>query len=1297
MIDQIILWSIQRKWLVVGLAILLTIAGAMALTHAPIDAIPDLSENQVIVYTEWPGHGPIEVQAQISAPLTRALLGVPGVKTVRSSSDVGTSSLWVIFEDQLAVSTARERLNERLTQTASALNLPTGAVPRLAPAGPATGQIFWYTLESPSLSLAELRSLQDQVIKPALAAVPGVAEVASVGGMVAEIAVEAIPSRLEQHRVDLLDLVEAVRQSGGSAGAGVIQKANAEFLVRSVNSLGQGDNGGTTSQVTADLERIVVPTLDGGTVLLADVAEVMPAPAPRRGAMEKDGQEVCGGVVLMAYGENPLQLTDRLKQRVAELLPALPAGVKLVPVYDRTPLIRGGVETVSRTILEAITVASLCVMLMLRHVRAALVVAVTLPLSVLTCFLVLDLLRRLGLAEIPINIMSLAGLAISIGVLVDSAIVMTENVLHRLHEQFGNAPVQGDVSSIIARACTQVGRPMVFAIAIMLLSFLPVFALGGMEGKMFRPLATTKSLAMLASAGLAITLVPALCAIMVRGRARGENSSPLLQGVTRVYRPVLDYLLDRPAPLVLLVALTTLLAAAALGNHRLFLGVLTATLLGMTAACHTWTGRIGSLLTLVLVGLAAESGISPIGHAFLTPLDEGMVMDMPISVPRVSIVQGIDDLKARDMVLCRFPEVAMVVGKLGRAETPTDPAPLDMIESMVELHPPQYWPERLMDESTAQRHAVYVLDRLSQAGLVLNNANSPVQTVTTAALDRLHTQLREYSYQRNRELFRSPGFEEVNWKLYGLSPQAKTRWNAHVRSLNAELRQRAAALFTRLVIEEALLQMDSTRDDVVNYRDKLTSYRARASLAPHHTAGLPHSTHEMSRSAVAPADLSPISELEILQEELAAQFARGLSLNRLKRDELIGFGGALDQVLAMPGWTNVWTMPIQNRVDMLSTGVNTSIGIRILGQNLDAIVNTSEAVAEVMKTIPGAIGVVADPVRGKGALEVRANRDQAARLGVRVGDIDRTLETAMGGTVAGLAEINGTHIPIRVRYARTSRQDEESAAHVLIKSRPPHQVGTTELIPLAEVAELALIDGPATLKGENGTLRNYVRLNVQGRDLAGFLAEARERIGREIQLPPGCRIEWTGQFEQEMRARQSITLIVPLVLLVIAGLLYATFKDLADAALILLCIPGVLCGGILVQWLLGYPLSVTVWVGYVACFGMATATGVIMLVYLRDAIERAGGLAAQTEQTLRTAVLDGAAHRLRPKLLTELTTVIGLIPLLLAGGVGSEVIRPMVAPVLGGILVADEVIDLLLPILFYRVRNRRLRRLKGGR
>jgi len=717
-IDRIIGWSIRNRIFVVLATLVMAIGGASAAWIAPVDAIPDLSENQVIIHAEWAGHGPGEVEDQVTAPLSLELNGVRGVKVIRSSSDLGASTLWVIFDDSVDVPSARRSLAERLSAFDMKGRIPSGVTPRLAPDGPATGQVFWYTVEGPSHDLGRLRAIQDWYVKPQLAAVPGVAEVASVGGMAPEFQVEADPTRLRLHGVALDDLIAAVAASNGSGGGGVLHKGNAELVVRGLNGMGDRDGTFRPEAAIADLGRVVVPTIAGRTVLLADVATVALGPQPRRGALEKDGIEVVGGVILMANGENPLALTRRIKARIREIAGGLPRGVKIVPMYDRTPLILGAVETVSTTILEAMVTASLCVLIILKHARAALVVSLTLPLSVLASFGLLEGLRRLGIMDVPINAMSLAGLAISIGVIVDSAIVMTENVLHTLHGQFGDDRVTGDVSASVATACRQVGRPIVFSILIMLLSFLPVFALGGLEGEMFRPLAMTKTLAMAASGALAITLVPALCSILVRGRARRETDSRIVRSLIDVYRPVLDYSIDRPAPLLWLLASTFLIASAAVGSRALFLGTLAGGVLAVGLTSTGARGRAFGMAKFVLVGLIADANVVPIGREFLTPLDEGIVMDMPISVPRMSIAQGIDDLKARDMVLCRFPEVAMVTGKLGRAETPTDLAPLDMIETMVEFHPREFWPARSLEPGAAARQVEAAIAAMARRGMI---------------------------------------------------------------------------------------------------------------------------------------------------------------------------------------------------------------------------------------------------------------------------------------------------------------------------------------------------------------------------------------------------------------------------------------------------------------------------------------------------------------------------------------------------------------------------------------------------
>ena len=622
----------------------------------------------------------------------------------------------------------------------------------------------------------------------------------------------------------------------------------------------------------------------------------------------------------------------------------------------------------------------------------------------------------------------------------------------------------------------------------------------------------------------------------------------------------------------------------------------------------------------------------------------------------------------------------MVVGKAGRAETPTDPAPLDMIETMVNLRPADLWPRRGLGQADALRMGRETLDALIENGLIRPPAarEALVAEAVAAASPTFDAVMREYAYQRNAEFLRKVGPEPTDHSP--LAHHRRALWREHLRSVDAALLDRAAPTFARLAAEDLLARATVLDPRVAAGAEK----RRRARAEPSPVAR--RSGHHGSGSSGA--EIEPVPILDDLQGELAGRLARGLRLYPKTRAELTGFGGELDRAVAMPGWTNVWTMPIQNRVDMLSTGVNTTLGVRVLGRELDDVVKASESIAAALRRVPGAADVVADPVRGKGYLEIRVDRRKAARLGVGVGDVNDAIETALGGKVATTTVQGRERHPVRVRYARDRRDEEGDVGAVLVPARGGRQV------PLAEVAEIRTVEGPATIKGENGLLRNYVRLNVRDRGVTDFVAEARRAVASGVRLPQGVSVEWTGQFEHEARARRNLLVVIPAVVALIFLVLYKTYEDLADALLMVLAVPGSIAGGVLAQWALGTKFSVTVWVGYIACFGMATSTGIIMLVYLREAVAKAGGLANLTPESLRAAVMDGAVHRLRPKLLTEGTTILGLAPILWATGVGAEVIRPMAAPVLGGLLVADEVIDLLLPVLFYRVRLWRLARVR---
>ena len=941
MISQLIALSIRFRVIVILAAGLVALAGVYALYHTPIDAIPDLSENQVIVFTPWPGHSPHEIDDQISYPLSLALQGVDGVRVVRASSDVDNSTISLIFNEAIAPAAARQRVAERLSGLA--VSLPQGVTPALGPDAAATGQIFWYTVEGPGQDLGRLRMLQDWYVRPQLSAVPGVAEVAGVGGYPVEYQVEIDPLRLRAYRATVSDVVRAIGQSNSSVGGHVLQKSNAEYLVRGIGWLGAGKDGAADfdpQRVLRDLENVVVPLADGKAVRLRDLGLSSLAAGPRRGVLEKDGSETTGGVVLMRIGENPLEVTRRLLDKIQELQAGLPHGVRIVPFYDRTALIEGAVRTVSTTLLEAIVTATLCVLLILRHFRTSLVIAVTLPMATLTAFLLLWLLRKLGWADVQTNIMSLAGIAISIGVLVDASIVMAENVMHALKNHFGDEPVRGDVRLLVQAACQTVGRPIFFSVVIMLISFLPVFALGGLEGKMFRPLAFTKSFALAAAALLAITLVPALCTFLVRGRLRREEESWVVRAAIDVYRPILRSLLDRPGILAWILGVTFLIGLAPVGSAWLYRGVLLGALVATACCVPRWPIRMAALASLIVIGLSAQQWMTPLEREFLTPLDEGMVMDMPITIPRASIAQVADDLKARDMVFCRFPEIHMVVGKAGRAETATDPAPLDMIETMIDFRPRAFWPRRKLQPTDAERHAGAIMQALIDHELVLapEDRSSLVHESSMAVMPLFDAQIREYAHQRNREfqddlkhrllltvvettvnLVQQAGLltadpasfplvetvaealptlhaghlsmdpsladvtllvhatvkilEERGWTapeadlmryrpgwwqrpvvalhvaLGGRSPTFFTQvhdavwaayrrdWQAHVDQLDTELRERGAAVFTRLMLEDLLDRLSILDPTVTAYQQQVRQARRQPALAVGHVHG----------------------------------------------------------------------------------------------------------------------------------------------------------------------------------------------------------------------------------------------------------------------------------------------------------------------------------------------------------------------------------------------------------------------------------------------------------------------------
>lgn len=1368
MIERIIESSVRNPFLVVFLALIVAGLGVWSVINTPVDAIPDLSENQVIVFADWPGRSPQEIEDQVTYPLSVNLQGLAGVKAIRATSEFGFSMINIIFEDHIDFYFARQRVLERLSIAGTFL--PAGVAPYLAPDATALGQIFWYTVEGDGYDVGRLRAIQDWYVRYQLYSVAGVAEVASVGGFPIEYQIDIDPNKLRAYGVTLGEVFSAVERSNSSVGGRIVQKANSEYLVRSVGWIRSLD----------DVREIVIKSMGGTPIYVSNVATVQFGSALRRASLEKNGNEAVGGVVLMRFGENPLAVTERLKQKIEQLQAGLPPGVRIVPFYERTALIHRAIETVTGTLKEEMFVASVLILLVLWHVRSAIVVCLTLPLAVLVSFI---LMRLTG---IPSNIMSLSGLAISIGVLVDSSIVMVENATHELYGRFGRTPVTGDTRELVLPAMRTVGRPIFFSVMIMVISFIPVFALGGMEGRMFHPLAWTKTFALVGVSILAITFVPALVPLMIRGRLHSEQESWLVRSVTEIYRPVMQYLLDHPWPIVLLTGLIFICGAVPTGWDAMFFVALAIALVGCLWADYfdvrgSRTVRLAGLLACtVLVALLARTNMTPLGNEFMPPLDEGTILDMPVTIPRASITQVADDLKARDALLRSFPEVESVVGKAGRAETPTDPAPPDMVETVVNLRHREHWPKRELRYPDAHGQTEAILAALVKRGWI-KQPNEEQQTnlvndATMLALEKFDQASRDLAFQDyatfthqlalvllrysveetarllasqgrlvkdpseadvsaivnelpaklGSQLVESPDMPTVTTIAQQVADQLAKRGFARegpdLLLLNPGLLRRIAQEAGEVLGRSRPTFFSKLLAAVERQRDEQWSDHVRQFNWALFDHSLPYYTQQAARQLVTKAaslkltKSSPTPEdLNALNATLAAEFADHAYLWQKSKDGLLK---EMDTVAQVPGWGNIWTQPIINRVDMLATGVRTMIGVKVYGDNLNRIQQVAQEVAAVLKQVPGAADVFPDQIVGEGYLEIDIDRLKAARFGVSVGDIQDVVETALGGRVITVTVEGRERFPVRIRYARAFREDEQAVQNLLVAttermtaqsamagagSQPgidndssslnPFAPGATQ-IPLSELAAVRIVAGPSMIKSENGLLRAYVQLNVRDRDIVGFVEQAQRAVAEKVKMPPGMYLEWSGQFEHQVRARRTLTVIVPIVVALIFILLYVTYHDFTDASLMMLAVPGAVAGGVLFQYLFGFNFSVAVWVGFIACFGLATETGVVMLVYLREAVERRGGLEnIKSLPELKQAIMEGAVHRLRPKLLTEGTTIIGLAPMLWATGTGAEIMRPMAAPVLGGLLVADEVIDLLLPSLFYHVRAYRWRKL----
>ncbi len=1290
----------------------------------------------MIVFADWMGRSPQEIEDQVTYPLSSKLQGLAGVKVVRSSSEFNFSMITIIFDDGIDYYFARQRVLERLATIAP--EMPTGVIPYMAPDATAVGQIFWYTVEGEGQDLSELRSIQDWYVRYQLNSVPGVAEVASVGGAPREHQIDLDPNKLRAYGISLGQVDAAVARSNSAVGGRVIHQGKAEFLIRSIGWIENLD----------DIRETVVTRGQNGTpIRVGDLGTVQAGPTFRRSVLEKDGKEVVGGVVLMRYGENPLEVSRRVKEKIATLQAGLPEGVRIIPFYDRTPLIHRAIETVSGTVKEELIVCTVAILLVMGHIGNAFVVAVTLPMAILFSFV---MMRLFGLSS---NIMSLAGISISVGILIDQAVVMGENAAHHLTRRFGREPIRGDTTEIVIAACRTVGRPIFFSVLITIVSFLPVFALSGREGKMFHPLAYTKTFALVGVALLSITLVPALIPIFLRGRIKSEEENWLVRTMIEIFRPMLAWLMDRP-----------------------------------TLVC--W-------LFAVIVGLGYVAS-TKLGREFMPDLDEQTIMDMPTTVPRASIAQVTDDLKVRDQILRGFPEVWQVVGKGGRAETPTDTAPLDMIETVINLRDRAVWPKRKLKFEDIVHQTRAALTALEAKGLrdPLDSADQRESLINAAAMNvavEVDRVLRELAVARlaefRPELARALVAEALNalldrvdprailhhltdadredvleplTKAYGdrlathvlpddvsgfvhdaarrlvslgvlhdqpdlLAPPASPldqavevagdvigftrstlftriadhlvsehsrRLEERVKSLNWELFDRAVSTTTWAALEE------------LSKHEGLALARSFFPLAPRSGERVPEGRVRGLPGGGTPAQ----NQLQAIRAQLEKPFADRLLLGKKTKNDLVE---EMSTALQMPGWGNSFTQPIAARIEMLSTGVRLPVAVKVFGSKLDEIQRVVQEIARVLRTVRGAADVFPDQITGKGYVEIRIDRTRAARYGINVGDVQDVVETAMGGKPVTQTVEGRARYPVRIRYARDYRDDVEALKNILVSTGPigptsgmgsmsngtePGQARSLSApVPLAAVADVRVVEGPSTIKSENGMLRAYIQLRVrEERDEVGFVEEARRIVAEKVKLPAGMYLEWSGTFEHQVRAQRTLRIVFPAVIATILIILYLTHKSWTDALLLMTSVLGALAGGAIFQWLFGFKFSVAVQVGYIACFGMAVETGVVMLVYLREAIDERGGLdRIASIAELRRAILEGAIHRLRPKLLTEGAAILSIAPMLWASGVGAEVIRPMAAPVLGGLLIADEVIDVFLPVLYFAVQKRRWAKVHG--
>ena len=1040
MIESVIRWSIKNRIFVVLLTLMIIGAGLYSIKSTPVDAIPDLSDVQVIIKTSYPGQAPQVVQDQVTFPLTSAMLSVPGAQTVRGYSFFGDSYVYVIFDDDTDVYWARSRVLEYLSQVAT--SLPASAKPQLGPDATGVGWVYIYALTDTSntYDLGELRSIQDWFLKYELQTVPGVSEVAAVGGMVKQYQVQVDPEKLRAYKVPLVHVQTALQRGNKEAGASVIEMAEAEYMVTATGYI----------QSIDDIEKIPLGLNDQGTPLrIGDVAYVNLGPQMRRGVAELNGEgEVVGGIIVMRAGENAQQTINGVKEKLASLKASIPEGVEIVPVYDRSKLIERAVDNLWDKLLEELVVVALVCAIFLFHLRSSLVAIVTLPLGILVAFIIMYM------QGINANIMSLGGIAIAIGAMTDGAIVMIEN----MHKHMENLHQNGETLNrenrweVVSRAASEVGPALFFSLLIITVSFLPVFILEAQEGRMFAPLAFTKTYAMAAAAGLAITLVPVLMGYFIRGKVISQKKNPLNRLLIALYMPVLKRVMQFPKLTIALAFIITVVGF--------------------------WP-------------------VSKIGSEFIPPLDEGDLMYMPTTYPGISIGKARQLLQQTDKLIATVPEVESVFGKVGRAETATDPAPLTMIETFIQLKPRDEWREGITTES------------------------------------------------------------------------------------------------------------------------------------------------------------------------LKAEF---------------------DSLVKLPGLTNAWVMPIKTRIDMLATGIKTPVGIKIAGPDLNVIQEIGQQIENTLPKVEGTASVYSERVAGGRYIKVDISREKASRYGLNIDDVQQVVSTAIGGINVTQTVEGQERYPVNVRYPQDYRDSPEQL------SRLPVVTPNGQHIALGDVADIRVEDGPPGIKSENARINGWTFIDIEGVDVGTYVVNAKAYLSKTLDLPVGYSITWAGQYEYMERAKEKLSYVLPLTFAIIVILLYLNFKAFSEVAIIIVTLPMAMIGGLWLMYFEGFNFSVAVGVGFIALAGVAVEIGVIMLVYLNQAVNELKGNASENNAPIsadayRNALVHGAGLRVRPVMMTVATIILGLLPILYGTGTGSEIMSRIAAPMVGGMTSAVLLTLIVVPALYSIVKK----------